>query len=315
MERSAPDFNPSAHADVPLYNIQAVASGTGVPTITLRSWERRYGVPAPHRDAKGYRLYSDRDIAMIRWLRERVARGVGISQAVNMLHALGEDAVIGTDRRALDVTSLQERLLGAVENFDEVAARDIIVEALGLMSVEDTVLSLFQPALYAIGTAWSEGRLSVTSEHFGSYIIRSATAQLMRLCPTPLRAERLLIGCAPGEMHDIGALTLALFFRRRGFDVIFTGANVEAASFVADVRRIRPAAVLLSATCSQGATAVSRVYRELSTCVRSILTCGGQAYDDSFEMDVGVGILLGRDAAEAATNLERHLGALPCRSR
>src|SRR5579871_4435805 len=101
MERSAPNFNPSAHSDVPLYNIQAVAAATGVPTITLRSWERRYGVPAPHRDARGYRLYSERDIAVIRWLRERVARGVGISQAVNMLRALEEGELLDSDRRAV----------------------------------------------------------------------------------------------------------------------------------------------------------------------------------------------------------------------
>src|SRR5919202_1898368 len=88
METRASAFNPTTYADVPLYNIQAVAAATGVPSITLRSWERRYGVPEPKRDAKGYRLYSERDIAVTRWLKERVQQGVGISRAVNMLRAL-----------------------------------------------------------------------------------------------------------------------------------------------------------------------------------------------------------------------------------
>ncbi|HEY6356194.1 MAG TPA: MerR family transcriptional regulator, partial [Burkholderiaceae bacterium] len=31
--------------DTPLYSVAAVARHTGVPAVTLRAWERRYGFP------------------------------------------------------------------------------------------------------------------------------------------------------------------------------------------------------------------------------------------------------------------------------
>src|SRR6476661_3974138 len=69
----------------PIYNTRAVVRRTGVPADTFRAWERRYGVPSPQRTAGGHRLYSDRDIAIIRWLRDRTAEGINISHAVQLL--------------------------------------------------------------------------------------------------------------------------------------------------------------------------------------------------------------------------------------
>ena len=38
--------------------------------MTLRAWERRYGIPSPERTSSSYRLFSDHDIASIRKLKE-----------------------------------------------------------------------------------------------------------------------------------------------------------------------------------------------------------------------------------------------------
>ncbi|NJL05538.1 MAG: MerR family transcriptional regulator, partial [Chloroflexaceae bacterium] len=72
-------------SDIPIYNTKAVSQETGVPADTFRAWERRYGVPRPHRTEGGHRLYSERDIAVIRWLRDRTAEGMTISQAVALM--------------------------------------------------------------------------------------------------------------------------------------------------------------------------------------------------------------------------------------
>src|SRR5215211_2056979 len=69
----------------PVFNTKAVAHETGVPADTFRAWERRYGIPRPRRTAGGHRLYSERDIAIIRWLRDRTDDGVNISHAVMLL--------------------------------------------------------------------------------------------------------------------------------------------------------------------------------------------------------------------------------------
>ena len=69
-------------SDLPVFNTKAVVKQTGVPAATLRAWERRYDLLAPERADNAYRLYSERDISLIRWLKERVDAGMSISQAV-----------------------------------------------------------------------------------------------------------------------------------------------------------------------------------------------------------------------------------------
>ena len=58
-----------AFSDTARYNIKAVVQQTQVNVSTLRAWEQRYGVPQPTRTDHGHRLYSQRDIEIIKWLK------------------------------------------------------------------------------------------------------------------------------------------------------------------------------------------------------------------------------------------------------
>lgn len=302
------NFNPNSFSDVPLYNIQAVAAATGIPSITLRSWERRYGVPEPKRDPKGYRLYSDRDIAVTRWLKERVQQGIGISRAVNMLHALEQGRLAVEPVRSLSFDTLKRRLLDAIRHLDELAVNQVLAEALMVASVEEIALQLLQPVLYEIGERWAEGELSVTTEHVGSNLVRSHIAQLIRISPDPYRTETILIACAPGEVHDIGALMLALFLRRRGFAVVYVGANPEPDSLVTDTKRLQPVAICMSASTQDAATNLVDLFRRLRSEFGGILAFGGRAFNRNPDLvDRTPGHYLGEDALIATRNLEASL--------
>ncbi len=311
MESRNAQFNAKTCSDVPLYNIQAVAAATGVPSITLRSWERRYGVPEPKRDPKGYRLYSDRDIAVTRWLRERVKEGVGISRAVNLLHVLEHEVLDTPEPSTLDFVSLRTKLLNAIARMDDAAIGRIIGEGLTVATVEEVALNLLQPALYEVGERWATGQLSVTTEHVSSNLIRSHVSQLLRISPAPLRDERIMVACAPGEFHDIGALVLALFLRRRGFYVIYGGANIEADSFIADVLRLNPEAVCLSAAASHTAQSLRDVFIQLNSNYSGVLGYGGRAFNEhDWVGDSIPGALLGSDALVATDRLEANFRQL-----
>ena len=79
------------YSTAPLYNIKAVVQSTSISPSTLRAWERRYNMCKPQRSESGYRLYSDRDVAVIRWLKAQVDAGMSISQAVAWLQSLTEE--------------------------------------------------------------------------------------------------------------------------------------------------------------------------------------------------------------------------------
>lgn len=300
-------FNPASFSDVPLYNIQAVAASTGMPAITLRSWERRYGVPCPKRDPKGYRMYSERDIAVTRWLRERVQHGIGISHAVHILRAL-ERGEIEEQSASLDLDSVRVRLLQAVMRLDPACVYRALTETLAVSTVEDAVLGVIQPVLYEVGERWAQGRLSVTTEHVGTELIRSQLSRLVHVCPEPLRAERVVVTCAPGERHDLGALAVALFLRRRGFDVVFVGANPEPDSLLRDIERLQPQAVCISASISVTGDTALVLCERLRSAYGGIVGVGGQVFaEDPGPVDGCGACVLGLDAREAVTALEARL--------
>jgi DNA-binding transcriptional MerR regulator len=56
--------------------------------VTLRAWERRYKLFKPQRTSGNYRLYSDRDIALLRWIKSRVDQGAPISRVTEEFHSL-----------------------------------------------------------------------------------------------------------------------------------------------------------------------------------------------------------------------------------
>ncbi|HEX9246693.1 MAG TPA: MerR family transcriptional regulator [bacterium] len=58
-----------APEDLPIYPIRTAAALTGVPARRIRSWEVEYRLLSPARTKGGHRLYSSRDIALIRRIR------------------------------------------------------------------------------------------------------------------------------------------------------------------------------------------------------------------------------------------------------
>ena len=80
---AAPDYNQAlAEGWLP---IREVARITGVNAVTLRAWERRYGLIVPHRTAKGHRLFSAAHIQRIQHILTWLNRGVSVSQVKPLL--------------------------------------------------------------------------------------------------------------------------------------------------------------------------------------------------------------------------------------
>lgn len=68
-----------------LLPIREVVRLTGVNPVTLRAWERRYGLVRPVRSEGGHRLYSREDVAAIRSIVSWVERGVAVSKVGALL--------------------------------------------------------------------------------------------------------------------------------------------------------------------------------------------------------------------------------------
>ena len=75
----------SLPSDEGVYPIREVSRLTGVNAVTLRAWQRRYGLVQPARTEKGHRLYSEADIRQIGEILSWLERGVSIGQVKGLL--------------------------------------------------------------------------------------------------------------------------------------------------------------------------------------------------------------------------------------
>ena len=75
----------AAKPDEGIYPIREVSRLTGVNAVTLRAWQRRYGLVQPARTDKGHRLYSEQDIRQIGEILSWLERGGSIGQVKGLL--------------------------------------------------------------------------------------------------------------------------------------------------------------------------------------------------------------------------------------
>jgi DNA-binding transcriptional MerR regulator len=67
--------------------IREISRLTGVNSVTLRAWERRYGLIKPLRTHKGHRLYSREDVELINTIQAWLARGLAIGKVSELLES------------------------------------------------------------------------------------------------------------------------------------------------------------------------------------------------------------------------------------
>ena len=58
--------------DVPVYRIRTASTLTGIPARRIKNWEGEYGLIRPSRTKGGHRLYSTRDVKLLRDIRRLV---------------------------------------------------------------------------------------------------------------------------------------------------------------------------------------------------------------------------------------------------
>jgi MerR family transcriptional regulator, light-induced transcriptional regulator len=296
----------------PVFNTKAVARETGVPPDTFRAWERRYGLPRPQRTEGGHRLYSDRDIAIIRWLRDRTAEGMNISQAVQLLKRAVESGSNTAEAEARPLDRLCEDLVVALTNFDTPYAERLISEAFALYPFETVLIELIQPAMVEIGERWHRSQINVATEHFATQFVRRKLAGLLNVFEGSAQRATIVLGCAPDELHDLGILMIALFLARRGWHIVYLGAQVPLNDLIETVQTLKPALVCMSASSFETAAQLGEAGRALRDAAPEVLFgYGGRVFNIHAELRKTVeGTFLGHDARELAENIVRlRLGA------
>nr|MBA3825497.1 MerR family transcriptional regulator [Ktedonobacterales bacterium] len=164
--------------DTPVYNTRAAVRLTQVEAPRLRAWERRYAILAPHRSSNSYRLYSERDIATIRWLREQVDAGMTISQATARLRSYTEggdltNGAIPPAEVALNLAVMTDAIIAAAQILDEGTTVTLLQEAFAVYPVEVVCQQLIVPTMVKMGETWEHDNQVMVAERFLSNVVRA----------------------------------------------------------------------------------------------------------------------------------------------
>lgn len=311
-------------SESPTYNLKVVVNETGIKPDTLRAWERRYGLPNPDRTGGGHRLYSDKDIATIKWLMARQEEGLSISRAVKLwqsLEAEGESPLLIPEYQEMPAPLLETAVshsnqiddirtawIDACLRFDEASAERILTQAFALYQPETVLIKLLQRALSEIGDLWFQDKVSVQQEHFASALAMRRLNTLLAAAPAPTRSGRILIGCPPHEDHTFASLTLTIMLRYRGWELIYLGANVPLSRFIATVESIKPNLIILTAQQLFTAAKLFEVARNVAAEKSVMLAFGGRIFNTVPRLRQRIpGYFLGETMEDATQTVDRLL--------
>lgn len=297
----------------PIFNAAAVAHRTGLPAATFRAWERRYGLPAPRRGQNKQRSYSEQDVLALGWLRDRLAEGLTISVAVTLLREQLQRP-LRASRAARPPATLAAELEQALLLFDGPAADLVLAEAFALYPLERVCLDVLQPMLVSVGERWHADQVGPPQEHFASSFTRRRLVDLLQAAAPPGGDRLAVAACAPDDWHEVGLLMVSLFLARRGWRVAYLGGSLPAAGLADTLARLRPAALLLSASTDDTAATLADLAAVVTGLPppRPIVAFGGAPFEQAPRLREAVpGIYLGPNAETAAERLERAIRPRP----
>jgi methanogenic corrinoid protein MtbC1 len=212
------------------FNIASVERDTGLSKDVLRVWERRYGFPAPHRDANGERSYPADQVERLRLIKRLMDHG---HRPGKLIATPTEQLIALTPRRAAahpldetpDAGELDE-LLALIKQHDVGGYQRAMQQRLGRRGLQRFIEETIAPLTRMVGEAWEVGSFEVFEEHLFVEQTKRLLRQAIAALPGPAPTPRVLLTTVPDEQHVLGLLMVEALFALEGADCISLGTQM-----------------------------------------------------------------------------------------
>jgi DNA-binding transcriptional MerR regulator/methylmalonyl-CoA mutase cobalamin-binding subunit len=213
------------------FTITAVERDTGLSKDVLRMWERRYGFPAPERDANGERLYPPAQVERLHLIKRLMDQGHRPGKLMTASDA--ELSGLASQRMAQaravrpgEDTGALENLLGLVRAHDVTGLLQVLQQRLIREGLHQFVLDTIAPMTRMVGEAWEHGQLEVFEEHLFTEQTKRVLRQAIAGLPGTSRNPRILLTSVPDEQHVLGLLMVEALFALEGAECIALGTQM-----------------------------------------------------------------------------------------
>lgn len=306
--------------DKPIYPIKTVSARTGILPVTLRAWERRYHLLTPQRGGNRYRLYSEQDIAILTWVKDKVEEDLQISAAARLVDQMRKTGDWPEARVTIQAAHPKHSdeppgkyvplLYQSLYDKKESTALEVLEDVYSKFELISIFSEILTPVLVKIGEAWYDGRISISTEHFASSLIRGWLLQLFYALPSRNTGKRILVGNGPDEDHEIGELMFACQLREKGFFVDYVGPDNPMEDLVEYAGEQNAALVILTATLETNALELKKTQEKLNHLPKPpIFAYAGQAFSLFPALLTAVpGVYLGKSLEAGLIKVEELLG-------
>lgn len=246
--------SPERHQD-----IAAVARDTGLGKDTLRVWERRYGFPAPWRDAAGERRYPSEQVHRLRLVKRLMDQGLRPGKLLALdaaalqrqLDVLAEKVgaggtAEGPERAQGAGAETVEGLLPLLRDRAAERLRTALAQRLAREGLHRFVMDTLPSMNRRIGEAWAAGEIEVFEEHLYTELLQNQLRAAIHALPPSLGKPRVLLTTLRGEEHQLGLLMAEALLAAEGAACISLGPQTPVADIAVAVARTATQIVALS---------------------------------------------------------------------
>ncbi|WP_063911229.1 MerR family transcriptional regulator [Pseudomonas sp. p21] len=222
-----------------LLPIGELARRTGVNPVTLRAWERRYGLLKPQRTAKGHRLYPleqvERVEAILAWLQ----RGASVGQVRELL-----DKPASTPPKG-DWQARQFQLIEAVATLSQRTLDQQLNQAMALYPAITLCEQLLLPLLDLLDLRWRNYFNARLEQVFFHSWLRSKLGARVYHDNQLLQGPAILLAEDSERAFSPGLWLCAWLFTSNGLPVEVLEHAIAGAHLQCAISTLKPRAVLL----------------------------------------------------------------------
>jgi MerR family transcriptional regulator, light-induced transcriptional regulator len=207
-------------------SIKEAGEFLGVPAPTLRSWERRYGLPTTPRSVGGHRRYRKAELVQLGLMRDEIAIGRRAADAARWVRGLLDEQNPGAAR--------VRSLLDASNRLDPDAIRSVLELGQAEIGLPATLDEVVMPAMRQIGAWWEAGDCDIDQESLTTAVVRAWLAKVTTLAPPPPAGQpTVLLATGPDDFHTLGLEALAALLAQHGLSSRLLGARTPLPTLLA----------------------------------------------------------------------------------
>ncbi len=285
--------------------ISVVERETGLSKDLLRIWERRYGFPAPERDAAGDRLYPREQVNRLRLIKRLIDSGLRPGKVVPQNeHKLLELAQVhGQAALPAEQPHDLDKFMRILKKHESDELKRLLNQQLVRLGIRKFVTEILAPLNIMVGETWMRGELAIFEEHLYTEVAQNVLRQAIHSLSVEAQSPRILLTTFPDEQHALGLLIVESLLAAESADCISLGIQMPVSEIAAAAIAHRVDVVALSFSGAYPTQMIGRGLKDLKTLL--------PAHIDVWAGGAGVAAAkLQIDGVESHTSLDTIQGAV-----